>query len=108
MQNTIDMTLTLTSTDPKHTTRYEVSAEALTGLVFNPEAPAPIVEVLERHSGIPNRSFKAFYEALDTPPDADEIEGGALWYLVGEANGRRVWLSLVYNNPPKDEDEGAE
>lgn len=101
----MENTITLTSTDPKHTTRYEVSSEALTGLVFNPEAPAPIVEVLERHSGLPDRPFKAFYEATETPPDEVEISLGAWWYLVGEANGRKVWLSLLYNNPPEVEPE---
>jgi hypothetical protein len=99
----MENTITLTSTDPKHTTRYEVSSEALAGLVFNPEAPAPIVEVVERHSGLADRPFKAFYEATDTPPDTEPIEGGMLWYLVGEANGRKVWLSLLYNNPPEAE-----
>ena len=95
--------ITLTSTDPKHTTRYEVSIDTLAGLVFEAEAPAPIVEVVERHSGLPDRPFKAFYEATDTAPDEFEIEGGAVWYLVGEAGGRKVWLSLVYNNLPEAE-----
>jgi hypothetical protein len=95
--------ITLTSTDPKHTTRYEVSTETLAGLVFETEAPAPIVEVEERHSGLPDRPFKAFYEATDTAPDEEVIEGGAVWYLVGEAGGRKVWLSLAYNNPPVTE-----
>jgi hypothetical protein len=104
--NTVTFTLPLTCTDRKHTARYEVSAETLAGLVFNPDAPAPIVEVVERHSGLSDRPFTAFYEATEVEPDADEIENGSMWYLVGEAGGRKVWLSLRYNNPPEPEEAG--
>lgn len=96
-------TTTLTSTDRKHTIRYEVSTETLEGLSFNQDSQAPLVEVLERHSGITEKPFKAFYEATDTAPDEDEVASGVTWHLVGEANGRKVWLTLAYNNPPEGE-----
>lgn len=95
----MENTITLTSTDNRHNTRYEVNPEALAGLVFDPEGPLPTVEVVERFTGLHDRPFKAVYEATTEAPDPDLLESGGVWYLVGEANGQPVWLSLVSNLP---------
>jgi hypothetical protein len=94
--NAMENLITLECTDTRQSTRYAVAAEALNALVFDPEAPAPTVKVVERFSGL-DRTFEAVYEATDSAPDPDLLESGGLWYLVGEANGKPVWLSLVSN-----------
>jgi hypothetical protein len=86
--------ITLTSTLAKDTTKYQVSAESLNNLAFDPEGPSPIVKVSECYSSLGEKVFEASYEAFDTEPDPDLVASGAVWFLVGEANGNKVWLTL--------------
>ena len=97
--------ITLTSTLAKDTTKYQVSAEALNNLTFDPEGPSPIVKVSECYSSLGEKVFEASYEAFDTEPDPDLVASGAVWFLVGEANGNKVWLTLTPTARPEDSEE---
>lgn len=96
--------ITLKSTLVDDSTEYAVSADALTALVFDPEGPAPTIEVSERYSSIPDKVFLSLYEAYDSEPDPDLIESGVVWFLCGEAKGRKVWLTLT-SRPCEDEEK---
>lgn len=87
--------ITLTSTLSKDTTKYQVPAESLVNLNFDPESPAPVVKVLETFSAFKEKVFESSYEVSDIEPDPDLVASGAVWFLVGEANGNKVWLTLL-------------
>jgi hypothetical protein len=94
--------ITLTSTLSKDKTKYEVSLEALANLTFDTDGPAPVVEVSECYQQLPDKTFVSRYEVSNVEPDLDLVESGAVWYLIGEANGNKVWLTLT---APTDKDE---
>lgn len=87
--------ITLTSTLAKDTTKYQIPAESLLNLNFNPEGPAPVVKVSETFSSVGDRVYESLYEVSDSEPDPDLVASGAVWFLVGEANGSKVWLTLT-------------
>lgn len=87
--------ITLTSTLAKDTTKYQIPAESLLNLNFNPEGPAPVVKVSETFSSVGDKVYESLYEVSDSEPDPDLVASGAVWFLVGEANGNKVWLTLT-------------
>lgn len=100
--------ITLTSTLAKDTTKYQVPAEALTNLNFDPEGPAPVVKVLETFSSVGDKVFESLYEVSNTEPDPDLVASGAVWFLVGEANGNKVWLTLTAPTAREEAPEAVE
>jgi hypothetical protein len=87
--------ITLTSTLAKDTTKYQIPAESLLNLNFDPEGPAPVVKVSETFSSVGDKVYESLYEVSDSEPDPDLVASGAVWFLVGEANGNKVWLTLT-------------
>jgi hypothetical protein len=95
--------ITLTSTLAKDTTKYQIPAETLANLTFDPEGPAPIVKVSECYSSLGEKVYESSYEVSDTEPDPDLVASGAVWFLVGEANGNKVWLTLTGSGKNNEE-----